>query len=170
MCIFIKIGKKRQSYGQLTNYLLTHCAADPLCRLTITHYFVSSFLRGQHIPKSAKSDFIWPRKTDLNLSQTTDKWANKQTSPRQIDVYYSPHRNEISTWTKRRRRKRRKIRIPRSGEQHLTIEVLMAKAVCKMGQEVCMSGECTKCLKEKGVQDFLKTLDSVEAAESFTYM
>ena len=46
----------------------------------------------------------------------------------------------------------------------------MAKVVCKMGQEASMSGECTKCLKEKGVQDFLKTLDSVEAAESFTYM
>ena len=46
----------------------------------------------------------------------------------------------------------------------------MSKAVCRLDSEACMNGTCANCPKEQGVKDFLWSLDSVGASDSFNYM
>ena len=62
-----------------------------------------------------------------------------------------------------------KLMLNSIGQTNLTLNEVLAKAVCQLGKEACMMRECKECPGKKGVVEFLQSLPALEGREVIKY-
>ena len=62
-----------------------------------------------------------------------------------------------------------KLQLMAIGEPSLTLQQVMEKAVCNIGNENCMLRNCQACPGKQGVIDFIQSLPSMEEQEELRY-
>ena len=62
-----------------------------------------------------------------------------------------------------------KLMLSDIGQTNLTLNEVLAKAVCQLGKEACMMRECKECPGKKGVVEFLQSLPALEGREVIKY-
>ena len=62
-----------------------------------------------------------------------------------------------------------KLQLNAIGEKNVSLEDVMAQAVCDINSETCMMRKCKNCPGENGVIDFVKALPAMEDKEELRY-